>query len=774
MSKYLAVIKDSLREALASRVLWIVLILITLLLMLLAPLTYREDLTWRIRDDDVKDLPAFMNTIRDEADSLTPSPAKRIWSLLPAKHQGDLRELNITGRSDREQTQNPFEIMRVVSQFSRQLNKLLERRDFYDEAAFEDVQMLSNELRELRDEGVEELTESEVARFNRLLLEASFPDQIRTSPPTSIQLMYGWASFFEPIPLRGSNLREFVQTVAAWVMKWFIGAIGIVIAILVTAPIIPQMFDPGALHLLLSKPISRWLLFLSKFIGGCAFIMIGATYLIGGLWLILGSRFGVWDANILLSIPIYLFVFAIYYSVSSLIGIIWRSPIVCIALTIVFWLACFLIGLGKIEFESRIWNKTRLIDVVEAGDSLIVSNEMGVAQQWDDEARVWDPVFISQDQRDSRPVLLVMKTIPRAFRPVGPLYDAKHDRLLSATPMFPPTKMNFNVGERANDWEATTAITAPTGTLAMFPEENGDVVIAASLGLYRLVGDPSKKQEPAKAFGWTIPFSARSPFKSVSPEAPVLLTQPSMAAINPATHELALYTRATVTIVRKGDDGQYIVERTHTLDGEEQQPAVIGVGGSTLIVGRDDGRLQILDATTFEMHHEFQPEGPNQPRFIKASPDGRWFAIVFHNGNLWLYDAESQEFEKAAVAGQGDISVATFSSDNQLFVGDQTVRLSRYELPSLKLIRRYSPKLEWLARGYRYGVVPLYNIFPKPGELDKTFQYLLSGKETESGNRSDLSASQQTLDPWTPLWSSALFTLVMLVAACVYIEWQEF
>ncbi|MDP6723504.1 MAG: ABC transporter permease subunit, partial [Pirellulaceae bacterium] len=555
---------------------------------------------------------------------------------------------------------------------------------------------------------------------------------------------------------------------------WFVGAIGIVIAILVTAPIIPQMFDPGSLHLLLSKPISRWLLFLSKFVGGCAFIMIGATYLIGGLWLILGARFGVWDANILLSIPIYLFVFAIYYSVSSLIGIVWRSPIVCVALTVVFWMTCFILGVMKIEFETRIWNKTRLVNVIEVGDTFLVANEMGISQEWDADSRQWQQVFVSQDQKEARPVMMFMTSIPREFRPVGPLYDEKEDRLLSATPMFPPTKMNFYVGDRTSDWEAETAITAPSGTLGMFHEENGDVLVVASMGLYRLVGDPTKKQEPIKLWNFTIPLSKSSPFQKVSPEEPVLLTQPSMATMNQSNHELALYTRASITIVRKGDDGQYVVERTHELDGEERQPAVIGVGGNTLVVGRDDGRLQILDATSFELSHEFQPEGPNQPRFINASPDGRWFSIVFHNGNLWMYDAESTEFKKARVTGQGDISSATFSRDNQLFVCDHTVRLSRYELPSLKLVRRYSPKLDWLARFYRYGLVPLYSLFPKPGELDKTFQYLLSGKETASNNRSDMAASQQSLDPWTPLWSSALFTLVMLIAACVYIEWQEF
>ena len=772
MSKYLAIIKDSLREALASRVLWVVLVLITLLLMVLAPLSYHEDLTWQMRDNEVQEWPDLMVIVRDEADSTKPSPAQRIWSLLPEKHQTALANVKIPGVD--QDAQNPFEFLRVFGKFKEEINKLLERRDFYDDESFNDVQMLSNELRELRDEGLDELSDQEVARFNRLLMEASFPEEIRPSSPTSIQVVYGWANVLEPFPLRGSSLREFVQSTAAWVMKWFVGAIGIVIAILVTAPIIPQMFDPGSLHLLLSKPISRWLLFLSKFIGGCAFILIGATYLIGGLWLILGTRFGVWDANILVSIPIYLFVFAIYYSVSSLIGIVWRSPIVCVALTVVFWLACFVLGVTKIEFENRIWNKTRLINVIEAGDSLLVANELGISQEWDDDAREWQQVFDSKDQQAARPFMMFMTSIPREMRPVGPLYDDKEDRLLSAGPMFPPTKLNFYVGDRSSEWEAETAITAPSGTLGMFREENGDVLVVASLGLYRLVGDPTKKQEPIKFFGITVPLSQSSPFQKVSPEEPVLLTQPSMATMNPSNHELALYTRASITIVRKGEDGQYVVERTHELDGEERQPAVIGLGGNTLVVGRDDGRLQILDATSFELRDEFQPEGPNQPRFINASPDGRWFAIVFHNGNLWLYDAESTEFEKPRVTGQGDISSASFSQDNQLFVCDHTVRLSRYELPSLKLVRRYSPKLDWLARGYRYGLVPLYNVFPKPGELDKTFQYLLSGKETESNNRSDMAASQQSLDPWTPLWSSALFTLVMLIAACVYIEWQEF
>ncbi|MDP6057977.1 MAG: ABC transporter permease, partial [Pirellulaceae bacterium] len=266
MSKYLAIIKDSLREALASRVLWIVLVLITLLLMVLAPLSYREDLTWQMRDNDVPEWPELMVIVRDEAESTNPSPAHRIWSLLPKKHQTALAKVKIPGVD--QDAQNPFEFLRVFGKFKGEINTLLQRRDFYDDESFNDVQMLSNELRELRSEGIDELSDQEVARFNRLLMEASFPERIRISPPTSIQVIYGWSNVLEPFPQRGSSIRESVQLTAAWVMKWFVGAIGIVIAILVTAPIIPQMFDPGSLHLLLSKPISRWLLFLSKFVGG--------------------------------------------------------------------------------------------------------------------------------------------------------------------------------------------------------------------------------------------------------------------------------------------------------------------------------------------------------------------------------------------------------------------------------------------------------------------------------------------------------------------------
>ena len=138
-----------------------------------------------------------------------------------------------------------------------------------------------------------------------------------------------------------------------------------------------------------------------------------------------------------------------------------------------------------------------------------------------------------------------------------------------------------------------------------------------------------------------------------------------------------------------------------------------------------------------------------------------------------MFSAETAELTEPPVSGQGDISGVSFSSDGGLYVADRAIRVTKYALPDFNRQARYSPRLNLVLKTYRYGVVPLYTVFPKPGELDTTFEYFLSGKETADGG-GDLSSAKETIDPWTPLWSSALFTIVVLAVACVYIEWQEF
>ena len=71
MRPYLAVIKDSFREARSSRVLWILLALITLLLLALLPLSWERQLTTGLRQYDIRDFSKLASELRASFGSQT-------------------------------------------------------------------------------------------------------------------------------------------------------------------------------------------------------------------------------------------------------------------------------------------------------------------------------------------------------------------------------------------------------------------------------------------------------------------------------------------------------------------------------------------------------------------------------------------------------------------------------------------------------------------------------------------------------------------------------
>ena len=202
-------------------------------------------------------------------------------------------------------------------------------------------------------------------------------------------LAIGWGL---PSPLSPSSFR-------CWsILRWprsttfLAGILGVFIAILVTAPMVPQTFEPGAIDLLLSKPVSRSLLFLTKFFGASTFILLNSIYLIGGMWLIAGLRFDIWSGRLLLCIPVFLFLFVIYYSVSALTGVIWRNAIVSVCCTILFWGLCFAVGMAKSLAENTFLDPTRLAAVMPAGDKLLAVNKSGQTFEWSTVRKAWEEI----------------------------------------------------------------------------------------------------------------------------------------------------------------------------------------------------------------------------------------------------------------------------------------------------------------------------------------------------------------------------------------------
>ena len=357
----------------------------------------------------------FARALVQQYDAGEPSPGYRIASHL----DGETRDLlsDFAAESD-GQDSSYFQELRTITDA---LNELLSNRDLYQEGDWEDV-LLGSEARELLEQESGTLSDDELARRNRLLIEVPFEEHFRPQPPKQIVITYFGAGVSPPIRASERRVKQIIELgVMPATFELLLGPIGLLTAILVTASIIPQMFDPGALSLLLSKPVSRSLMFLAKFVGGCAFILINAGYFFVGLWMLLGLRLGIWNHGFLLCILIFLFLFAVYYSVSAFTGIIWRNAIICVVLTILFWGVCFGVGFTKNLFETFVVETQKIVRLVQAGDTLIALDERGRARRWNEESSEWEDVFLEGGLGSMN-----------MQRVLGPIYDVENDTLMAA------------------------------------------------------------------------------------------------------------------------------------------------------------------------------------------------------------------------------------------------------------------------------------------------------------------------------------------------------
>jgi len=371
--------------------------------------------------------------------------------------------------------------------------------------------------------------------------------------------------------------------------------------------------------------------------------------------------------------------------------------------------------------------------------------------------------------------LSFIPSVPPELRPLGPVYDERGDQLISAVRSLRSGRIKLNVGPRSQDWTAVAGVNASLGTLDLLREADGRVLIVSSLDLYRLVGDPKQEGQSVQVLGFSLPLPGRDPFVGVGPEPGLGLLQPADAAVNRDTGELAVYRRGKLTVLRKNAQDRYERRLEKKLDDDYRGDVAMAFGGDTVLIGREDGQVFAFDAKDLQERRRFTVEGKNQPRFITAAPGGRYFAVVFHHGALWIYDRRADDMARPRIAGQRDISCCVFPSPGRTLVVDRTTRVTQYDLPAWRATHRYAPPLSMLERVYRYAILPLYTVFPKPGELDKTVQYILSGKETaEVGEGGDLSTAQKELEPWRPVWSSLAFMVVVLTLGCIHLQRQDF
>lgn len=132
-----------------------------------------------------------------------------------------------------------------------------------------------------------------------------------------------------------------VQAAVAGAAYW----IGILLALFSTAPLFTSLLETGHIDLLLSKPLGRTQLFAGHIAGVWLSMLVLAIYLLGGVWLIMSIKTGVWNPSFLLSILIVVAMFGVMYGVVVFMGVWTQSTALALIVTYgLIFISLFLAG----------------------------------------------------------------------------------------------------------------------------------------------------------------------------------------------------------------------------------------------------------------------------------------------------------------------------------------------------------------------------------------------------------------------------------------------
>jgi hypothetical protein len=110
-----------------------------------------------------------------------------------------------------------------------------------------------------------------------------------------------------------------------------------ILAIISTSTMVPDLIVGGTIDLYLSRPMSRLRLFLTKYVCGLLFVAAQVAVVAVGSVAIVRWRDGEWIPSLLLSVPLVLLVFSYVFAVAVFIGVWTRSAIAAILLSILAW-----------------------------------------------------------------------------------------------------------------------------------------------------------------------------------------------------------------------------------------------------------------------------------------------------------------------------------------------------------------------------------------------------------------------------------------------------
>lgn len=777
----LAILKDSFREALASRVLLVTLAGIVAVLVVLSPFGLETSVSTELRHSELTRPERLLKRLTEGVGEQG-TPAAHIWSLLSDEQRDQVNDLQNPDQyqSRRRHRGPPPHKRRLINL----LNELLEHPEFYDSDSWANS-VLSDEVKQLIHQG--SLTDTEQKQRNLLLLAVAFPSAIDIIDSTAISLTYGTAVVQGPIPLTPTQFEFVAEQVLIAVVGVFLGFIGVFGCLLVTAGLIPRTFEPEEIALLLSKPVSRSLLFVLRFLGGCVFTLVYSTLLVVGIWMLLGLRMDLWRHELLCCIPVYVFLFMIYYAVSAVAGAVWRNSIVALSLVVVFWLVLTVVGVTREALKQHLFDQRGIREIVQAGSHLITIDGEQKTWLWDNGMSAWQEVF----QEPSGGLGALTQMFLGTGAQLSPVYDVAGDRILALqqTPSrFGGTGASQLVSaSRDGGWERVELARVPDFVPAVLMTSEGRIILPAREAIYEFSGRSEESRQRSeflsKISGGLLGRTSDG-FKEIHPADLPDLGETFAAALDPLSDDLLLYGSGQLHRLSTSDEGRYTLTQSRTF--ETDSGGVLATTGDFVLLAFSDGRILVVDRESLETVDEMQLEDGIGPQQCAASGDGAGLALLTHEGTLVLFDVNSRQLRMWSHPDVPACSSVAWSSDHNLMVADGRLRVQEYDVqqPDMDPVHEWSEPETWVYQLYDYMINPAWTVLPKPSQLDQFVEYVMTRDESSTGNErprpqspfndGDRLERVASFDPVPVLRDNAIFVTLLLAFGCLYISRRDF
>ncbi|MBL9141461.1 MAG: ABC transporter permease [Phycisphaerae bacterium] len=158
-------------------------------------------------------------------------------------------------------------------------------------------------------------------------------------------------------------------------VKFWLAWLATILALVSTASMIPDLVASGSIDMMLSKPMSRTRLFLTRWSTGLLFVALQSTVFVAASFLVIGIRGGAWEPALFLAVPVLVVFFSYLFCVCALVGLLTRSTIASLIVTLIFWVFVFCMQAGEGFINNgRIFTQLEIAGIQRVIDTRLAAN----------------------------------------------------------------------------------------------------------------------------------------------------------------------------------------------------------------------------------------------------------------------------------------------------------------------------------------------------------------------------------------------------------------